>query len=149
VGSVGVVVEDGGNSLTTLSGNRSLYRATQLARRQQQISLRVTCSPSRSYSVCTALLLDNRMTHWDAPRMAVQIAVRLDDTLAENARAAAAAAGTNLSEWVRSAIRQQTALATALRARAEEDTGTALYTDEQEDTLTTARRRAAAAFDCR
>ncbi|PZS37435.1 MAG: hypothetical protein DLM62_19225 [Pseudonocardiales bacterium] len=80
--------------------------------------------------------------------MAVQIAVRLDDTLAENVRTAAAAAGTSLSEWVRSAIRQQSALATALRARAEEDTGPPLYTDEQEDDLLAARRRrAVAAFD--
>ncbi len=80
--------------------------------------------------------------------MTVQIAVRLDDTLAENARAAAAAAGTNLSEWVRVAIRQQAALAIAMRARAEEDAGPALHTDEQEDILTTARRRRAiAAFD--
>ncbi|MGH3771684.1 MAG: hypothetical protein ACRDRW_09855 [Pseudonocardiaceae bacterium] len=79
--------------------------------------------------------------------MTVQIAVRLDDTLAENARAAATAAGTNLSEWIRSAIRRQAALATALRARAEEDTSPPLYTDEQEDALLTARRhRAAAAF---
>jgi hypothetical protein len=77
--------------------------------------------------------------------MTVQIAVRLDDTLAENARAAAMAAGTNLSEWVRSAIRQQAALATALRARAEEDAGPRLYTDEQQDALLTARRRRAAA----
>jgi 8-oxo-dGTP pyrophosphatase MutT (NUDIX family) len=82
-------------------------------------------------------------TDWDASRMTVQIAVRLDDVLAENARAAAAAAaaGTNLSEWVRSAIRQQAALATALRARAEEDTGPRLYTDEQEDALLAARCR--------
>ncbi len=79
--------------------------------------------------------------------MTVQIAVRLDDALAENARAAATAAGTNLSEWIRSAIRQQAALATALRARAEEDTGTRLYTDEQEDALVAARRvRATAVF---
>jgi hypothetical protein len=77
--------------------------------------------------------------------MTVQIAVRLDDTLAENARAAAAAAGINLSEWVRCAIRQQAALATALRARAEEDSGAQLYTDEQEDALLAARRRRAAA----
>lgn len=80
--------------------------------------------------------------------MTVQIAVRLDDALAENARAAATAAGTNLSEWIRSAIRKQAALATALRARAEEDTGPHLYTDAQEDALVTARRRrAAAGFD--
>jgi hypothetical protein len=75
--------------------------------------------------------------------MTVQIAVRLDDVLAENVRAAAAAAGTNLSEWVRAAIRQQAALATALRARAEEDTGLPLYTEEQEDALFAARRRRA------
>jgi len=77
--------------------------------------------------------------------MTVQIAVRLDDTLAENARAAAAAAGTNLSEWIRTAIRQQAALATARRARAEEDTRLALYTAEQEDVLAGARRRRALA----
>lgn len=77
--------------------------------------------------------------------MTVQIAVRLDDALAENVRAAATAAGTNLSEWIRSAIRQQAALATALRARAEEDTGPRLYTDEQEDALVVARRRRATA----
>ena len=82
--------------------------------------------------------------------MTVQIAVRLDDTLAENARAAAAAAGTNLSEWIRTAIRQQAALATAMRARAEEDAKPALYTDEQEDALVTARsRRAITAFEQR
>ena len=82
--------------------------------------------------------------------MTVQIAVRLDDTLAENARAAAAAAGTNLSEWIRIAIRQQAALATAMRARAEEDAKPALYTDDQEDALVTARsRRAIAAFEQR
>ncbi|MGH3428621.1 MAG: hypothetical protein ACRDQZ_13810 [Mycobacteriales bacterium] len=79
--------------------------------------------------------------------MTVQIAIRLDDTLAENARAAATAAGTNLSEWIRSAIRRQAALATALRARAEEDTGPPLYTDEQEGALLATRRhRTAAAF---
>jgi hypothetical protein len=77
--------------------------------------------------------------------MSVQIAVRLDDALAENVRAAAAAAGTNLSEWVRAAIRRQAALATALRARAEEDTGPPLYTDTQEDALVAERRRRAAA----
>ena len=88
------------------------------------------------------------MTYWDALRMTVQIAVRLDDALAENVRAAATAAGMNLSEWVRYAIRQQAALATALRARAEEDTGPPLYTGEQEDALFTARRRrAVTAFD--
>lgn len=75
-------------------------------------------------------------------------APQLDDTLAENARAAATAAGTTLSEWIRTAIRQQAALATAMRARAEEDARPALYTDEQEDALVTARsRRAIAAFE--
>ena len=79
--------------------------------------------------------------------MTVQIAIRLDDALAENARAAAVAAGTNLSEWVRSAIRQQAALAIALRARAEEDSGPSMYTDEQEEALLAARRgRAVTAF---
>ncbi len=79
--------------------------------------------------------------------MTVQIAVRLDDALAQNARAAATAAGTNLSEWIRSAIRQQAALAIALRARVEEDTCPRLYTGEQEDALLAARRhRASAAF---
>ena len=82
--------------------------------------------------------------------MTVQIAVRLDNALAENVRAAAAAAGTNLSEWIRTAIRQQAALATAMRARAEEDAKPALYTDDQEDALVTARsRRAIAAFEQR
>jgi len=82
--------------------------------------------------------------------MTVQIAVRLDNALAENVRAAAAAAGTNLSEWIRTAIRQQAALATAMRARAEEDARPALYTNEQEDALVTARsRRAIAAFEQR
>ena len=90
------------------------------------------------------------MTYWDASNMTTQIAVRLDDALAENARAAAAAAGTNLSEWIRSAIRQQAALATALRARAEEDNGPPLHTEEQETALAAARRRrAVVAFDHR
>lgn len=77
--------------------------------------------------------------------MTVQIALRLDDGLAESARAAAAAEGTNLSEWIRRAIRRQAALARALRARAEEDARSPLYTTEQEDALTTSRRRRAAA----
>lgn len=76
--------------------------------------------------------------------MTVQIAVRLDDALAEDVRAAAAAAGTNLSDWVRTAIRRQAALATALRARAEEDARPRLYDQEQEDILVAARRRRAA-----
>jgi antitoxin component of RelBE/YafQ-DinJ toxin-antitoxin module len=88
------------------------------------------------------------MTVWDAERMSVQISLRLDDTVAEAARAAASAAGTTLSDWVRGAIRRQAALATALRARAEEDAHTPLHSDEQEDLLITARRRRAqAAFD--
>jgi hypothetical protein len=53
--------------------------------------------------------------------MREQIAVRLDDALAEHARAEAAAAGSTLSDWVRGAIRYQVALATALRARAQVD----------------------------
>jgi predicted DNA binding CopG/RHH family protein len=38
--------------------------------------------------------------------MAVQIAVNLDDCLAEQIKAAAADAGTNLSEWIRAALHQ-------------------------------------------
>lgn len=79
------------------------------------------------------------------PPMTVQIALRLDDELAESARVAAAADGTNLSEWIRRAIRRQAALATALRARAEEDARAPLYTPEQEDALMASRRRRAAA----
>lgn len=77
--------------------------------------------------------------------MTVQIALRLDDGLAESVRAAAAADGTNLSEWIRRAIRREAALATALRARAEEDTRPPLHTAEQEDALTASRRRRAVA----
>jgi hypothetical protein len=77
-----------------------------------------------------------------------QIAVRLDDSLAENARSAAAAAGTTLSEWVRTAIRQKIALATALRAREEEDARPVLRSAGDDEALVIARRRrAAAAFD--
>jgi hypothetical protein len=80
--------------------------------------------------------------------MTVQIAVRLDERLAETARAAAAADGTNLSEWIRSAIRRQAALATAMRARAEEDGSPSLHTGAQEEAIVAARmRRAAEAFD--
>ncbi len=75
--------------------------------------------------------------------MTVQIAVKLDDNLAEQVRAAAADAGTNLSEWVRTALQRQAALAKALRARAEEDAREAVYTDEQESALMAARRRRA------
>lgn len=82
---------------------------------------------------------------WDATEVTEQIAIRLDDGLAENARAAA---GTTLSDWVRSAIRRQVALATALRARAEEDARGPLYSTAEEDALMDAReRRALAAFD--
>lgn len=85
---------------------------------------------------------------WDAQCMTVQIAVRLDDGLAEAARAAAADDGTNLSEWIRTAIRRQAAVARAWRARAEEDAEGPLYTAGQEDALMTARmQRAVAAFD--
>ena len=82
--------------------------------------------------------------------MTVQIALRLDDGLAESARAAAAANGTNLSEWIRRAIRREAAVATAIRARAEEDDRAPLYTPEQEDALMVARRaRALTAFEGR
>ena len=77
--------------------------------------------------------------------MTVQIAVRLDDGLAEQIRVAAAEAGTNLSEWVRTALQQQAALAKARRARAEEDARAPLHTDEQERTLMASRRRRAIA----
>lgn len=82
--------------------------------------------------------------------MTTQIALRLDDELAESARAAAIDSGTNLSDWIRRAIRYQAAVATARRARAEEDARGPLYTPEQEDTLTDARQaRAVAAFQGR
>jgi hypothetical protein len=74
--------------------------------------------------------------------MTVQIAIRLDDGLAEDVRSAAAAAGTNLSEWVRTALTRQVALARAMRARAEEDARPA-YSAEQEAALSAARRRRA------
>jgi hypothetical protein len=80
--------------------------------------------------------------------MTVQIAVKLDDGLAEQVKAAAADAGTNLSEWVRTALQRQAAIAKALRARAEEDVRAPLYTNEQEHALMeTRRRRAIAALD--
>ncbi len=75
--------------------------------------------------------------------MTVQIAVKLDDGLAEQIRAAAADAGTNLSEWVRTALQQQAAVAKARRARAEEDARAPHYTDDQERALMAARRRRA------
>ena len=80
-----------------------------------------------------------------AEGMTVQIAVKLDDGLAEQVKAAAAAAGTNLSEWVRAALHHQALVAKSMRARAEEDAREAVYTDEQEAALTAARRRRAIA----
>lgn len=80
--------------------------------------------------------------------MTVQIALRLDDRLAEAARVAADDAGTNLSEWIRRAIRREAALAIAMRARAEEDARPPLRTAEQDAALVASRRaRGAAAFD--
>lgn len=75
--------------------------------------------------------------------MTVQIAVKLDDALAEQVRAAAADAGTNLSEWVRLALQRQAALAKALRARAEEDAREPVRSTKQEAALMVARRRRA------
>jgi Ribbon-helix-helix protein, copG family len=77
--------------------------------------------------------------------MTVQIAVRLDDGLAEQVKAAAADAGTNLSEWIRAALQRQALVAKSMRARAEEDAREAVYTDEQEAALMAARRRRAIA----
>ena len=77
--------------------------------------------------------------------MTVQIAVKLDDGLAEQVKAAAADAGTNLSEWVRTALQRQAAVAKAIRARAEEDARAPLYTNAQERALMEARRRRAIA----
>jgi hypothetical protein len=77
--------------------------------------------------------------------MTVQIAVRLDDGLAEQVKAAAADAGTNLSEWIRTALQRQALVAKSMRARAEEDAREAVYTDEQETALMAARRRRAIA----
>jgi hypothetical protein len=48
--------------------------------------------------------------------MTVQIAVKLDDGLAEEVRAAAADAGTNLSEWVRATLQHQALVARSKRA---------------------------------
>jgi hypothetical protein len=78
--------------------------------------------------------------------MTVQIAVRLDDALAAQVKAAADDAGTNLSEWVRAALQRQALLAKSMRARAEEDARhSPPYTKEQETALMTARRRRAIA----
>lgn len=71
--------------------------------------------------------------------MSEQMTLRLDDRLAAGARDAAAAAGASVSDWVRSAIRHQLALTTALRARAEEDARGSLFSEEQEDALLDAR----------
>lgn len=80
--------------------------------------------------------------------MGDQLVIRLDDTLGAQVRAAAAAAGDTLSDWARAALAQKAALDTALRARAEEDARTPLYTPEQEDVLLSARAtRGLAAFD--
>lgn len=75
----------------------------------------------------------------------MQIAVKLDDELAEQVKAAAADAGTNLSEWVRSALAHHAAMAKARRARAEEDARGSVYTAEQESALMALRRRRAIA----
>lgn len=77
--------------------------------------------------------------------MTVQIAVRLEDGLAEQARAAAADDGSTLSEWIRVALQRQILVAKAARARAEEDARDASYSEEQEAALTAARRRRAIA----
>ena len=77
--------------------------------------------------------------------MTLQIAIRLDDGLADDVRTAAAEAGTNLSEWVRGALTRQVAVARAMRARAEEDAHPAPYSAEQEAALSAARRRRAIA----
>jgi hypothetical protein len=89
--------------------------------------------------------MTQRTTLCHARRMTVQIAVKLDDSLAEEVKAAAAEAGTNLSEWVRGALQRQAALAKALRARAEEDARAPLYDAEQERAVMQARRRRAIA----
>jgi hypothetical protein len=75
--------------------------------------------------------------------MTVQIAVKLDDRLAEQVKAAAADAGTNLSDWVRSALQHHALAAKARRARVEEDARELVYTAEQEAALMAARRRRA------
>ena len=71
--------------------------------------------------------------------------MKLDARLAEQVRAAADAAGTSLSEWVRGALHHQAALAKARRARAEEDARGPVYTEQQESALMAARRRRAVA----
>ncbi len=66
--------------------------------------------------------------------MTVQIALRLDEGLADSARAAAADSGTNLSEWLRREIKSAADRAAYRRALAAE-TARPLYTDEQEDAI--------------
>lgn len=83
------------------------------------------------------------LTICHAAGMTVQIAVKLDDKLGEEIRAAAADAGTSLSEWVRSVLKHQAAAAKARRARAEEDAREPAYTPEREAALMAARRRRA------
>jgi Ribbon-helix-helix protein, copG family len=80
-----------------------------------------------------------------AAGMTVQIAVKLDDGLAEQLKAAAADAGTNLSEWIRAALQHQALVAKAMRARAEEDTRGPRYTQAEEVALMASRRRRAIA----
>lgn len=75
--------------------------------------------------------------------MMKQLAVKLDDRLLEEIHAAAANAGTNLSEWVRAALQRQASAAKAMRARAEEDARGPVYTVEQEAALMAQRRRRA------
>ncbi|HZZ50061.1 MAG TPA: hypothetical protein VFE65_24490 [Pseudonocardia sp.] len=75
--------------------------------------------------------------------MTVQIAVKLDDKLGEEVKAAAADAGTSLSDWVRSVLKHQAAAAKALRARAEEDAREPFQTVERTAELMAARRRRA------
>jgi hypothetical protein len=99
------------------------------------------CSPGSAPRARLTLCL----TICHAVRMTVQIAVKLDDGLAEQIRAAAADAGTNLSDWVRAALQHQALVAKSMRARAEEDAREAVYTDEQEAALMAARRRRASA----
>lgn len=91
-------------------------------------------------TVCSAL--------WDAYCMSEQMTLRLDGRLAAGARDAAAEAGCSLSDWLRTAIRHQLALRTAVRARAEEDARGGLFSAEQEDALLDARMaESVAAFD--
>jgi len=66
--------------------------------------------------------------------MTVQIALRLDDDLAADARAAAADAGANLSEWMRRAIKSEADRAKYRRALAEE-LADPLYDDMTEDAI--------------